>query len=316
MKRNNYFTAMILLSLLPVSFATAQNLIANCSFEQYDTCPDNETQIQRAIGWFKTTYDADYYNSCSPDSNWSVPPSFQYQLAASGNAMAGALFYIRGYSTGEIIHTQLSAPLTVGITYYVSFKVNLCLTNAPQSNLAIDKLGAKFTTSGMPAINNMAHVYSNSVITDTMNWTTISGSFVADSAYTTLYLGVFFDTSNVIWQQLAPTVMSDRAYYFIDDVCVSTNPNDICLPVGISEIEFGRGINIFPNPASSRLNFFFPEAGNYFLTIKNTLGETILVSAIREQTFSVDIKDFPAGGYFVTVTDEKKNRMVKKFVKM
>ena len=318
MKKAKIFFAAIIffLSLILCERGTAQNLISNCSFEAYDTCPDNETQIQRSIGWFKTTADADYFNSCSINPWSDVPPSLNYQLAATGDAFAGAILYIQGNNLREIIHTQLSSPLVIGIQYYVSFKVNLCLNGAAQMNLAIDKIGAKLTTGGVPAINNTAHVYSNTVIIDTMNWTTISGSFIADSAYTTLYLGVFFDTLNVTTQQLAPTVMFDRAYYFIDDVSVSSNALTTCTPVGIEEPIGVNGFSLFPNPVSSELNFSFPETGNYFLTIKNTLGETILVKSVREKEFSVDVKDFPAGIYFVAVTDEKRNVVMKKFLKM
>ena len=316
-KAKIFFSAiLIFLSLVLSERSSAQNLIANCSFEAYDTCPDNETQIERSIGWFKTTGDADYFNSCSLNPWSDVPPSLNYQLPATGDAFAGAIFYIRGIGAMEIIHTQLTAPLTTGLTYYISFKVNLCLNGAAQMNLAMNKIGAKLTNGGVPAINNAAHVYSSAVITDTMNWTTISGSFIADSAYTHLYLGVFFDTLNVTAQQLAPTITFDRAYYFIDDVSVSANASTPCIPVGIDEYSGENFISLFPNPASSQLNFSFPRTGNYSLSIKSILGKTILIKSVTEKEFSVDVKDLPAGVYFVTVTDGNKNKVMRKFVKM
>ncbi|HLG34176.1 MAG TPA: T9SS type A sorting domain-containing protein [Bacteroidia bacterium] len=91
-------------------------------------------------------------------------------------------------------------------------------------------------------------------------------------------------------------------------VQVSTLSNEITADI--------NNIVLFPNPASSQLNFSFTEAGNYFLTIKNTLGETIFVKSVTEKEISVDVKDFPAGIYFVTVTDKKENRVTRKFVKM
>jgi len=90
----------------------------------------------------------------------------------------------------------------------------------------------------------------------------------------------------------------------------------LCTSVGIEEPSRENNFSLFPNPASSQLNFSFPETGNYFLTIKNVLGETILVKSVSEKEFSVDVKDFPAGIYFVTVTDRKKNMVTRKFVKM
>ncbi|HLG34177.1 MAG TPA: T9SS type A sorting domain-containing protein, partial [Bacteroidia bacterium] len=92
---------------------------------------------------------------------------------------------------------------------------------------------------------------------------------------------------------------------------------------GIEMYSPDNRFNFFPNPVSSQLSFSFPETENYFLTIKNTLGETILIKSVTEKEFSVDVKDFPSGIYFVTVTDDPaisgarmKNVAVKKFVKM
>lgn len=87
-------------------------------------------------------------------------------------------------------------------------------------------------------------------------------------------------------------------------------------PTEINEATSENIISLFPNPASSQLNLSLPKPEKVFLTIKNTLGETILVKSITEQTFSLDVKSFPAGIYFVTVTDEKKNTVTKKFVKL
>jgi len=99
---------------------------------------------------------------------------------------------------------------------------------------------------------------------------------------------------------------------------LDTMPTPTGTLTGISNsyINIYEEIFLFPNPASSQLNFSLPEAGNYLLTIKNTLGETILIKSVTEKEYSVDVKYFPAGIYFVTVTDEKKNTVAKKFVKM
>src|SRR4026207_802838 len=127
MKRNKLLLAIMAMSM--ASFTSAQNLVTNCSFEQHDTCPDNEAQIQRSMGWLKTYGDADYYNACS-SSAWTVPPQINYQLAATGNAFAGAILFGEQVGGVEVIHTVLSSPLTIGLTYYVSFKVNLCYNPA------------------------------------------------------------------------------------------------------------------------------------------------------------------------------------------
>ncbi len=301
------------------SFCVAQNLVTNCSFEQHDTCPDNEAQIQRATGWFKTYGDADYYNSCS-SGPWSVPPQINYQLPSSGDAFAGAIFFSEQVGAVEIIQTQLSSPLAVGTTYYVSFRVSLCLNGTAFMNQAIDKIGAKFTTGPPPLINNSAQVYSSTVITDTANWTTVSGSFVADSAYTHLFLGVFFDTAHVTSLMLTPSLI-DRAYYFIDDVCVSDNASETCALTGIEETSSEKDILFFPNPASGEFTIYPEYSGRFTISnivIYNVFGEKIfekrLTSGVRHPT--INVSSFSPGIYFVTVTDEMKNRITKRLVKM
>jgi hypothetical protein len=77
-----------------------------------------------------------------------------------------------------------------------------------------------------------------------------------------------------------------------------------------------ENIFLFPNPASLVINLSFTETGNYFLSIKNTLGETVLIKSVTKKTLSVDVGAFSPGIYFITITDERKNIITKKFVKM
>ena len=98
---------------------------------------------------------------------------------------------------------------------------------------ACNKLGVLFSNStysefNPPPENNFAHVYTDSIITDTTNWFTIAGSFVADSTYSNIILGIFFDNNNVDTLRLFKPNCDVFAYYFIDDVSVTpSNPNAI-----------------------------------------------------------------------------------------
>lgn len=317
MKKKILCLAFLALLLLIISFSQAQNLVANCSFEQYDTCPDNQGQIERATGWFKTYGAADYYNSCSTGA-WTVPPPVHPQLAATGNAFVGLNLFGEQVGGVEVIHTVLSSPLTAGITYYVSFKVNLCINPAAFMNEAIDKIGARFTTGTPPFIDNIAQVYTNTVITDTTNWTTISGSFVADSAFTHMYIGIFFDTAHVNSVILAPSGI-DRAYYFIDDVCVSPNPSEICSGVGIEEASNESAFILYPNPARGELRIKNAGLRIEKVEINNAFSTNVLPFSRERRGLGeelINVSSFPPGIYFITLTDEKKNRITKRFVKM
>ncbi|HLG34867.1 MAG TPA: T9SS type A sorting domain-containing protein, partial [Bacteroidia bacterium] len=93
--------------------------------------------------------------------------------------------------------------------------------------------------------------------------------------------------------------------------CLISTP---CIATGTIDVQ-AKEFLLYPNPTSSSIKLI-AEAGNYFLSIKNTLGETVLIKSVTEKEFSVDVKDFPSGIYFVSITDQKKNMVVKKFVKM
>ncbi|HLG34827.1 MAG TPA: T9SS type A sorting domain-containing protein [Bacteroidia bacterium] len=87
--------------------------------------------------------------------------------------------------------------------------------------------------------------------------------------------------------------------------------------VGIEDISRDADlIRLFPNPVSGQLNFSFPKPGNYSVSISNAAGGRMTAFSKAEKDFSVDINTFPAGIYFVTIMDAKKNTVTKKFVKL
>nr|MBK9651723.1 hypothetical protein [Bacteroidota bacterium] len=72
-----------------------------------------------------------------------------------------------------------------------------------QVNIASSKIGALlmtqpyYDTVWASSLQNHALIYANKVITDSIGWTKISCSFVADSAYEYLATGNFFVDSLV-----------------------------------------------------------------------------------------------------------------------
>jgi len=100
-----------------LSFVKAQNLVPNPSFEQYDSCPNNnDCNIGDATGWSCYGGCVVYCNSCAPNSpnNYNGVPynAAGFQYAATGNAYAGEYFYYpnSGYGRGYM-GTTLSTPL-------------------------------------------------------------------------------------------------------------------------------------------------------------------------------------------------------------
>ena len=83
-----------------------------------------------------------------------------------------------------------------------------------------------------------------------MNWTTISGSFISDSAYQYVSIGNFFDDANTTLIQMQDTVFDRSAYYYIDDAYVSSDS----LAGGIAEQDVQGNIKTYPNPFTKSTN--------------------------------------------------------------
>ncbi len=229
MKKHHHILFFIFLAGLNLAYA--QNLVSNPSFEEYTECPPSNGYVENCVGWYSATATADYCNACAPLlSGVSIPSNtYGYQQPYDGSAYMGGAAYVQGYEYRECIRGTLIEPLVVGTKYYVSFKVSLAEN---QSNCGSNKIGALFandqyTDASTLALNlNYAHIYTNSIITDTVNWTTVSGSFVADSAYSYIVIGNFFDNTHtdMLRVQTSLSISQSISYYYIDDVCVSTNP--------------------------------------------------------------------------------------------
>jgi hypothetical protein len=313
-------TLLILNSSLVVLKAQT-NLVQNPSFEVNDTCPSNSCQISYAKGWSCYKQCVDYFNSCylSP-YNVGIPYNRAgFQNAASGNAYAGEWFYA---PTASLLHreylgTQLSTPLIIGIKYYVTFKVCLCsIDSALEFDCAVNKQGVQFSTiqysfTSPAPTNNFAQVYTNTIITDTLNWTTIRGSFIADSVYKYLAIGNFFTDTNISKKYF----FNDpeyAAYYYIDDVCVSTDSN-YCADwkwTGINEITDNSElmVNVCPNPFTevTTVEVASSIVGPFSLTIYNLLGEELQkMDNIRGNKISIRRGTLSGGVYFFIIKNNK-----------
>lgn len=302
----------------------AQNLVPNPSFEQYNFCPYTSDMVRlgAVIGWTNYSCTPEYYNSCATWWGVAVPTNgFGYQEASTGNAYCGFYAYqaVSPYNIREYVGGQLSSPLIIGTKYYVSFKVNLALDSATDANSAVNNLGVLFSSAlysdssssvcNSTFMKNFAHVFSLSVITDTLNWTTVSGSFIADSAYQYIIVGNFFDDANTTVTPLIDTnvVGWSASYYFIDDVCVSTDSLTCNGTNGIQNFLPQNNFNIYPNPASDNTILYLPPATNNLIvevTLVDTYGKKILSNQSKIQNNKIIFRrpdQVSPGLYFMTI---------------
>lgn len=247
----------IIIIIIATGQTLAQNLVSNYSFENFTICPFSTGALNQAMGWVPTAHTPDYFHSCTTSPNTDVPSNIcGYQLAATGNAYIGLLFYgsfaqTLSPDTREFATGTLSQPLNIGTTYYVSFKV--ARMNA--SSHAVDHLGAKFSMTNAPvSISNSSDIFTTSVISDTLNWTLVQGSFIADSAYGFITIGNHFDDANTTAASLQPVTFGYNGYYFVDDICVTEDPLGCPTNVGLNDALHNENVTVFPNPFNNNLN--------------------------------------------------------------
>jgi hypothetical protein len=270
------------------------NLVINPGFENPSTCSPQATTCNLYLlpDWDCALQTPDYFNSCSTMSSVCVPSNIAgYQMAFSGNGYAGLLTYASfGANLREVIRGVLTQPLVIGQKYFFSFWVSRADSGVFHYN---NKIGLRLATNiqNNVNINNWAHIYSNQLISDKINWTKIAGSIIADSAYQYIYFGNFFDDANC-------TVVQDGnssfAYYFIDDTRGSTDSSFVYSdqPASISKNVLEKQFVFFPNPADGYL--LFDQSINS-VRFFNSLGVEIHVETIRN---TIDCSLWPNGIYY------------------
>ncbi len=278
----------------------SQNLVPNPSFEDTLACPWQAGQVNYAIGWNSITESPDYFNACQSGS-LNVPyTGLGYQNAQQGFAIMG---FINNSLTlpniREYFGIQLAQPLILNQVYYASFFVSL--SDVQGYDCATNNMGLKLTTYNVPGnvpstqlINNDSKVYSTSIISDSLNWTMIKGSFVADSAYEYLYVGNFFTDANTL-NNCVPN--SPNTYYFFDSVCLSTDSTDCYVSTG--NLDLGNpNIFVVNSTISDFLNIEYAGAEKLEIGIYNSLGQIILNFSLISN-IEINTTKWPAGIYFL-----------------
>ncbi len=310
------FVAIAIFVTLTICFTTTaytQNLVPNHDFDEYYICPDGVSDFENFTKyWINFGGSPDYFHVCSSSSLSSIPHNVSgYQYPASGEAYAGLFTKQTPHADAkEYIGVQLFNILIPGKEYFVSFKVNQAYGGIGEINCATNNLGALFTTYQVdnpsmqypnPLINNFAHINHEEIITDTANWVTVSGSFIADSAYKYIVIGNFFDddlTADTIFFEHSGSFFKCQGYYFIDDVCVSDDPETCDIQTGIYDHHKENMIEIYPNPVKDKVHIYSNTNETVTISIYDMLGKLILKETIHSDVV-FDLSEYSNGVYFV-----------------
>jgi hypothetical protein len=240
-----------------------QNLVPNPSFEEYTICPDGISQIKRASEWSGYRITPDYHNACNTNSVVSVPYSLAggFQEAKQGVAYVGYHQYSSNGHT-EALGVELTSPLEVGHEYYISYYVNrskhyggIAIAGNCWSNGQGDRFSMTPYTNDSPEnevpTDNLSHLFNADLISDTLNWVHLISTFIADSAYSYMSIGNFYEQQYLNYEcDLDYNVFT--AYYFVDCVCVTEDATDCDLLLSSRE-NLMEDIRIYPNPFDSEL---------------------------------------------------------------
>ncbi|MBZ0207456.1 MAG: T9SS type A sorting domain-containing protein [Flavobacteriales bacterium] len=234
-----------------------------------------------------------------------------YQEPFEGNSCAGMYTYHQNGQAEyrEWIQASLSEPLVVGQTYYCSFRANAAFggnAQYPQIWLANDKVGMLFTmqerTWGVgdpfPVPPDHAHIAYPQILADTVGWTLVSGSFVADSAYQYVMIGQFF--SNALTDTLhfadpnSVFPWYPRGYTLVDAVCVSASPDGCDLGQGVTE-EQVADYSLFPNPAQDQL--VIGQQAEAEAQVLDAVGRLVWHGKVTSDHWVLDVGSWARGAY-------------------
>lgn len=279
------------------------NLVLNPSFESYSACPiSTGGEMNKALNWDTCRASADYFNICGINSACQVPLNFfGYQQPASGNAYCGFWAYDNTTLYRELLIGKLLSPLTISQKYFVSFKISRADSDYV-AGYSTNKIGSKFSTvkQSYASINNSDHFHTNNIITDTLNWVRVSGSFIADSAYKYIMLGNFHDDFNTISNHDG---IGPGAYYYMDDVCLSTDSmfaNTYSYITGINNYLVSKKIEVFPNPANQ--SFHISYAQNSTVEISDAFGNILFKGGGSiDKDIIINCSSWNSGIYFIKV---------------
>ncbi len=304
------FLVLLLMVCTYFPLKAQMNLVPNPSFEDLVSCPNGTGQLYLANAWRSFGNSPDLFCACSP-IGINVPNNYvSYQFANTGGCMGGFLNYRdpngpTGPNTREFLGTELIHPLTIGVKYYFNCRINFAYSIV--SNIASNNFGLKLLTyaadSSQPLslISGSTLFFTDSIVTDTLTWHEINGSFIADSSYTHIALGNFlFDNLTDTLQYLTSNPFN--SYYFVDDVCLSEDSLYCKFWTSNQEIPDNNSkLNLFPNPVLSTLNIT-SELGIKSIALKNMFGRQLLFyEGITETSILLNLEELPSGIYIVEI---------------
>jgi hypothetical protein len=291
----------------------AQNLVPNGNFEQLNSCPNSVSQLSAAVSWMAPSLGtSDCFNLCACCAATDVPHNiFGYRPAFSGVGYAGiALFWTGANDHREYLETPLTASLVAGQCYH--FEMYMSASDSCKYITA--NIGAYFSSSMLYSLtpssfNLVPHIANAPGNTpDTLNWTLVSGNYVAAGGETYLTIGNFLDTQSTVITSTDNALPYPGAYVYIDNVSLTP-----CTYVGLENQEASFA-DIHPNPVKEVLNVRLNHYEAAEIVVYDLAGQVVIRQEFIQST-ALDTDVLEKGMYFYSITNKggvlKQGKLVK-----
>lgn len=302
------------------------NLVPNPSFEDTVNCPVNISgmfgeQIYALANWFPAASSPDYFNPCATNQASNPLNGFGFQVPQSGDGYIGFYTILQSpinQNVREIVGVQLLQNLIVGTKYYFKANISAGYGGLQVARYFSNNIGVHFSNSFFEAQQNPFTINNNpignydSILMDTTNWVPFQFSFIADSSYMYLYVGNFYNDINT--DSILPYGFTGAtgAYYYMDNLCLSTDSNFCETLTGFQSIDYNE-IHIWPNPIQNYFQFSAKESIDV-VTIYDSRGKLILSENVNALEGRIDFDVLSEGIYFAVFRRES-DVSVQKFLK-
>jgi Secretion system C-terminal sorting domain len=277
-------TFLIVIYLCGSLVGSAQiNYVVNPSFEQYQECPYGVDQITFATGWQSLdTVDTwenacihgycclpEYCNACDSGYGVGVPwGDWYYQYPRTGNGMAQNTMcdvdssiegFQRDYTQGHL-YKMLTAGKQYCVTFYVSREKDCAF--------AVNHIGAYLDNGAIDGVHSCGaiaetgytpQIVEDSIISDTMYWTKVQGTFTARGGERFITIGNFFDNAHTDTLRVPGYWSTYLSLYLIDDVSVLPSDN---VPFAGNDTSIAKGDSAFLGPDEIALPYTWYKLGD------------------------------------------------------